>query len=315
MFAESSSLATDKFGILFIMTIDPTLKSTPFADIVGQSYFEEEAEILFSMHSVFRVDHVDEGVDGNGRLFEVRLTLTADHDPQLKLLRESMAEEVKGSTAWDRLGCLLIMVKQLDKAEVLYNRLLPQDQDGDDIAYCNSQLGSIKHGQGDYQEALSYYEKCLDIEEETLPADHPSVATSYNNIGSVYLSMGQYHNALSYYEKSLNIRQKTLSANDPDVTTSYNNMGSVYRSVGKYSKALFYFEKCLAIEQKTLPADHPSLATSYNNIGSVYCSLGEYSKALPLFQRALKSWQRALPLNHPNIQTALSSIAVVKKKL
>ena len=97
--AESSSLAVEKVGILFVMTIDPTRTSTPFADIVQQSCFEDEAEILFSMHSVFRVDQV-EGLDGNRRLFEVRLTLTADHDPQLKLLREYG----RGGEGFDSLG-------------------------------------------------------------------------------------------------------------------------------------------------------------------------------------------------------------------
>ena len=31
--------------------------------------------------------------------------------------------------------------------------------------------------------ALAYYEKTLEIEQKTLPSNHPDLATSYNNIG------------------------------------------------------------------------------------------------------------------------------------
>ena len=100
--ADSSSKATDGVGILFVMTVDTKLTSTPFADITGYSYFdEEEAEVLFSMHSVFRVDQV-EVLEGNDRLIEVRLTLTADDDPQLRLLTETIDQEINGSTGWQR---------------------------------------------------------------------------------------------------------------------------------------------------------------------------------------------------------------------
>ncbi|CAF1669430.1 unnamed protein product [Adineta ricciae] len=43
----------DKVGVLFVITIDPTIAATPFASIRDFTYFGGEAEILFSMHSVF----------------------------------------------------------------------------------------------------------------------------------------------------------------------------------------------------------------------------------------------------------------------
>ena len=40
------------------MTIDPSISATPFANVKNVSYFQEEEEILFSMHSVFRIGQV-----------------------------------------------------------------------------------------------------------------------------------------------------------------------------------------------------------------------------------------------------------------
>ena len=312
LLAKSSSLAVEKVGILFVMTIDPTQTSTPFADIVEQSYFGEEVEVLFSMHSVFRIDQVSD-LDGDGRLFEVRLVLTADDDPQLRLLRESMAEEMEGSTGWDRIAQLLMKVGHLGKVEGIYDMLLEQGVGAEDeqVTY-NHNVGRIKYAQGDYRRALMNCEKkSLDIEQKSLPADHPDLATSYNNLASVYYSMGEYSKALSYCEKCLDVQQKSLPAYHPSVATSYNNIGSVYDSMGEYSKALSYYEKCLDVQQKSLPAYHPSVATSYNNIGSVCKSMGEYSKALSYYEKCLDVRQKSLPAYHPSVAASYNNIGSV----
>ena len=304
-FATESSAKDGAVGVLFVLTIDPALTSTPFADISQFSYFdEEEGEVLFSMHSVFRIARV-EGLDKQGRLWEVQLTLTADDDPQLRLLTERMNEEVQGCTGWKRICSLLISVGQVGKAEELYLTLLEQAPNDSDRGHYNHQLGYIRADQGDYQEALSYYEKCLDMRQKTLPANHPSLATSYNNIGSVYDSMGEYSKALSYYEKCLDMQKKTLPANHPSLATSYNNIGSVYDHMGEYSKALSYYEKCLDMRQKTLPANRPDLATSLGCIGSVYYNMGEYSKALTYYEKCLDMEKKTLPANHPDLATSL----------
>ena len=46
-------------SILFEMTIDPTQSNTPFASIMGASYYEDrEDEVLVSMHTVFRIGEI-----------------------------------------------------------------------------------------------------------------------------------------------------------------------------------------------------------------------------------------------------------------
>ena len=76
--------------------------------------------------------------------------------------------------------------------------------------YC--QIGTMKRNQGEYKEAITFYEKSLEIEKKTLPPNHPNLAVSYNNIGNVYNNMGEYSKALSSHEKALEIRQKSLTS-------------------------------------------------------------------------------------------------------
>ncbi|CAF1606247.1 unnamed protein product, partial [Adineta ricciae] len=301
----------DKVGVLFVITIGPTIGTTPFASIGDFSYFEDEAEILFSMHSVFRVGTIRQVGDKNKLYHEVQLQLTADDDPQLRVLTDRIESEVQGSTGWHRLGKLLLKLGQLHKAEELYTVLLGQTSDNNDRAHYYHQLGYLKGDQGDYKMAIEYYEKALEIREKTLPSNHPHLATSYNNIGALYKNMGEYSKALLFHEKALEIYQKTLPSNHPHLATSYNNIGALYKNIGEYSKALSFYEKALEIREKTLPSNHPHLATSYSCIGGVYDNMGEYSKALLFHEKALEIYQKTLPSNHPHLATSYNNIGAL----
>ena len=181
-FATCALSKTDTVGILFQMSIDPSVSSAPFASIDEVSYFQTEEEILFSMHTVFRIGEIKQ-IDKNNPLYQVELTLTSDDDPQLRMLTEHIREEAGGGTGWQRIGTLLLKISQFDKAEELYTVLLEQTSDEGEKAHYYNHLGYVKNDQGDYEKAIWYYEKALEIRQKTLPPNHPDLATSYNNIG------------------------------------------------------------------------------------------------------------------------------------
>ncbi|CAF3784247.1 unnamed protein product [Adineta steineri] len=309
-FADSISTITNMVGILFVISIDSRISSAPFASIKKFSSFEAEEEILFSMHTVFRIGIIKQMAD-NSQLYEVELQLTADDDKQLRVLTNQIAKEAAGNTGWQRLGNLLLKIGHSDKAEELYNLLLEQTFDESEKALYYHQLGYVKTDQRDQKMAIWYYEKALDICEKILPSNHVTLATSYNNVGAVYDHLGEYSKALSYHEKALNIYEKILPPNYPSLASSYNNIGLVYDNMREYSKALSYYEKALDTYEKTLPSNHPDLATSYNNIGSVYMSMGEYSKTLPYYEKALDIFQKCLPPNHPSLAASYNNIGTV----
>jgi tetratricopeptide (TPR) repeat protein len=313
-FARKVISNPDMVGILFVMTIDPSLSTTPFATITGVSYFKTEEEVLFSMHTIFRIREINSLGDSN-RLWQVELTLTSDNDKDLRVLTDQIREETSSNSGWERLGLLLLRMGQPDKAQQVYEVMLRQASDEDEKAVIYNQLGRVKDEQGQYKEAITFYEQSLAIEEKTLPHTHFNLANTYNNIGEVYRKMGEYSKALSYYEKALEIQQKTLPPTHPSLAGSYNNIGIVYQSMGEYSKALSYYEKDLEISQKTLPPTHPNLAGSYNNIGNVYQSMGEYSKALWYYEKALEIQQRILPSTHPSLADSYNNIGAVYQSM
>ncbi|CAF1475975.1 unnamed protein product [Adineta steineri] len=309
--ACSASQNEDMVGILFVISIDPKIKSSPFASIKEVSYFKEEDEILFSMHTVFRVRAI-KVMDINDQLYQVELQLTSDDDQQLRLLTDRIRKEADGINGWDRLGSLLIKIGQFNKAEELYNVLLKQTSHEDEKQCCYNRLGNIKDGQGDYEKAIEYYEQALEIYQKTLPSNYSGLTVStYGNIGTVYNHMGEYPKALSFYEKALEICQKTLPTNYLSLAILYNNIGNVYDRMGEYSKTLSFYEEALEIYEKTLPSNHPLLAISYNNIGLVYNNMEKNSNALLFFEKALEIQQKTLPSNHPDLASLYANIGSV----
>ncbi|CAF1029291.1 unnamed protein product [Adineta steineri] len=310
-FAQRATINPDQVGVLFIMKINPAQSTTPFASVAGISKFQNEEEVLFSMHSVFRIQNIKQ-MGGNNRLYEVNLTLTADNDPELSRLTDYIRKEsYPGSEGWYRLGLVLWKMGQFDKAEDIYQVLLDQTEDDKNKADIYVHLGMIKDEQGKYEEALTLYKKSLAMYQKTLPPNHLSLASSYNNIGNVHYIMGNYPKALSSHEKAIEIRQQSLPSNHPDLAKSYGNIGLVYADIGNYPKALSSHEKALEIHQQYLPSNHPDLAKSYNNIGLVHYNMGDYPKALSSHEKALKIRQQSLPPNHPELAKSYNNIGLV----
>ncbi|CAF3520198.1 unnamed protein product [Rotaria socialis] len=306
----------DIVGAIFIMTIDQSkisTSNTPFAMIDEHSAIPSEQEILFTMHTVFRVVEIKQTAKNN-RLWEVQLTITDENDPQLSTLTNRIKQEIDGR-GWHRMGKLMLKVGHFDQAEELYNELLVNASTDSDRAFIYHQLGILKYQQGKYPEAAKFYEKYLEIKRKTLPENDASLAATYGSIGLVYKNMGEYSKALEYFKKTIKIKEKSLSPTDPALATSYNNIGLVYDSMGEYSKALESYEKSNKIWEISLPANHPLLATSYNNIGLVYNNMGEYSKALEFYEKSLKIREISLPPNHPNLAQSYNNIGAVYKNM
>ncbi|CAF2958732.1 unnamed protein product [Rotaria sp. Silwood2] len=102
LYAESAGENPELHGILFDITIDPTLTPNPFASLNNVSYYGDmEEEILFSMHTVFRIGDMEQLETG---VLQVKLILTSDDDQQLRILTEYTQHETSYGTQWHRLS-------------------------------------------------------------------------------------------------------------------------------------------------------------------------------------------------------------------
>jgi tetratricopeptide (TPR) repeat protein len=128
--------------------------------------------------------------------------------------------------------------------------------------------------QGNYPEALRYYEESLAIRREV--GDRAGEGTTLNNIGGIYDNQGNYPEALRFYEQSLAILREV--GDRAGEGTTLNNIGLVYRNQGNYPEALRFYKESLAISREV--GDRAGEGYTLNNIGVAYANRGLSNESL-----------------------------------
>jgi tetratricopeptide (TPR) repeat protein len=143
-------------------------------------------------------------------------------------------------------------------------------------------LGTIVHRLSEWDKAIGYYEKSLEISEK-IGYIH-GIATTYGALGLVYADKGEWDIAIDYYEKSLKIKEEIGYIHG--IAAVYGNLGLVYADKGEWDIAIDYYEKSLKISEKT--GNIHGIAAVYGEMGLVYAAIGEWNKAIDCYQNNLK---------------------------
>ncbi|CAF1406927.1 unnamed protein product [Adineta ricciae] len=308
MFTSTGGKSNDMVGVLFVMKVYPNDSSTSFASIKHLSQFEDEDEVLFSMHCICRIDGITP-LKEDDTAFEAEMSLANKYDEELILLTKQIREETEPDAAgWERLSSVLTQIGQCDTAERICRVLLDKTLSQMNEACLQGLLGSIKCRQGQYEEAINLYEQSRKNLLKFFPACHRIVATSYNDIGLAYYGLGDYPKALSSYEQALRITLELCHFDHPDLAKSYTNIGNVHYTMGDHPNALSLYKRALKLQQQSLPSNHPNIASSCINIGCVYSDMGSYPKALSSYERAIQIQLQSLPSNHPQVASSYNNI-------
>lgn len=96
-------------------------------------------------------------------------------------------------------------------------RIIRGEKQINNVLYDAYNLLGIIYGElGQYENAIAYHNKALVIsDDETLPVEFQSKATTYNNIGILYLNSKKYVLARNYFQKGL--EQKNLIIQKPSL--------------------------------------------------------------------------------------------------
>jgi len=90
---------------------------------------------------------------------------------------------------------------------------------------------------GKYERAIVLAKKTIEVAEQNVGPDHPSVATSLNNLAEIYRTQGDYAKAEPLYKRSLSIKEKALGPDHPSVATSLENLAGLYRATKRTAEA------------------------------------------------------------------------------
>ncbi|MBD3264253.1 MAG: tetratricopeptide repeat protein [Candidatus Omnitrophica bacterium] len=105
---------------------------------------------------------------------------------------------------------------------------------GEEQARAYREEGYRLQSLGDFQTALSYYQKAVQID--------PHFYEAYNDLGVVYETLGNDEEALNMYKKALDI--------NPEYLPAYTNLAFLHENIGNIKKATFYWKKRYLLGQE-----------------------------------------------------------------
>jgi len=155
-------------------------------------------------------------------------------------------------------------------------------QAGDDILHARiiSGQAGVYLRIGDYDKALSHYQRALKIQEDKQATD--GIIHSLTGMGNLYSNQGEYDKALSMYDRALELAKPT--GNKRNLSSLMNNVAVLHFMQGNPSQALAIWRKVLAIKREI--GEKPNVAVTWLNIGSALYEQGKFKEALHAYRKA-----------------------------
>ena len=142
-------------------------------------------------------------------------------------------------------------------------------------------LGLIAYGNDDYDEAIDYYNRALEVSDSMKNDSRYSesdiddnLSVIYGSIANVYNMQDKVHLAIHYYQKALPIFEKYGWLESTAIL--YYNIGELYNSMGNSDEARSNYLMAVDAAQKS--GDSLLVAMSHKGLVAIYNDAGDMAK-------------------------------------
>jgi len=164
----------------------------------------------------------------------------------------------------------------------LVKKAIELDEDNIEAILWLSTTYDIDNYKEDYQIALDYGKKALDLAQ--LSNKKHLIGKAFKNLGKISLSYGKLMESLKYYKNSisyfLNVEDKHNESH------SFSQIGKIYNRINEVDSSIAYYEKSIVIENQL--GDKRSLefiSNVYRNLGMRYSDKDDYLTAILYFKK------------------------------
>ncbi len=234
------------------------------------------------------------------RLFlkeENREMALAYHQQLLDEAEKDWREEHQAEILYDLGECHLAMAK-FQEASKAFNDALTLERKRNNqqkIADILNALGYISRRQGQFDQAVDYYQESLRIYKGLgeQPEYLRELADILNNLSNVYRLLGKIDKALTYCQRGLQIRERLSSNNEVSevaIGFSHATLGHIYLYDGDDVNAEKHLKT--ALDAFTRTNNKQGLVACHNRFGQIQMKRGKLDEALDHFKRAFEEATR-----------------------
>lgn len=278
-----------------------------FANVSSQSYYTDEAEIIFDMGLVLRLIKVSVTDDANHKIHIIKM-ITEDSCSIEQQCGEYLGvmERLENCSKPVFFGKIIQTLGKCTWLREYFEQLLSgtiiDSQDVPNIRYilsCQSRfLNNVEDADKHY--SLLKQLTTLSIEES------PQIL---NGRGELLEFNGELSRIGDIYEKALstlNTSNLEESSKQLLLPAVYMNVGEKLMEEGAYDSAREQYEQAQKIYIRLLPRIHPLFADVWIALGNVYRKKNETTEALSCYEKAHILYQQWLPSRHPSVAYSLS---------
>ncbi|MBX0310519.1 MAG: tetratricopeptide repeat protein [Sulfurihydrogenibium sp.] len=181
------------------------------------------------------------------------------------------------------LGSAYYDVGEFDLAYEFLKKAASLEKEEDRLAYICEKIGFILFKKGDFDSALEYYERALELAERVYAIGIKFDAMVYT--AYIYYVQGRIDESLDLYKKSLSFcRDKEFRF------VIFSNIAFLHYMKKEYRKAIKFFEK--AIEIGIQNGFYRRVLEARLDVANVYMDIGDYDTALSYISDVLTDAQK-----------------------
>ena len=163
-----------------------------------------------------------------------------------------------------------------------------------------------------YEEAIPFFEKSAEIEENEHDTTHRSsimLGLCWNMLSANYYNIGNYTEAIRCGTQELEIYKNALGSQHLNYATSLINLSTFNYFIGNYQEAVRLGTQANEILKKNLGEEDPNYILSLKNLTNYNSNIGNYQEAVRLGTQAMEIEKRVLGEEHQNYALSLYHLA------
>jgi tetratricopeptide (TPR) repeat protein len=134
-------------------------------------------------------------------------------------------------------------------------------------------IGIVYHNQKNYDKALEYYFKALELAKDIEYTY--GVSKGLNNVAAIYGIWEEYPKVLRYLRESIDLNLK--AGNLEMLGVNYLNLGYYFQELNHYDSALFYYQEALSLSN--IQDNSASVISAKIFLAEYYLEIGDLTKA------------------------------------
>ena len=224
---------------------------------------------------------------GNIRIWQGKFVESLEDLKRSLAIKQSIKADIHElARTYDFIGDAYRNLDQMKPAMKHYEEMLSLYESSDahrahlNVAKGLSDLAILSRKRGEFDLALSQYQRALHIVEAQANEEPQVLSAALNGIGVIYATTGRYPQALDYFNKLLDNDLKNLPPDHPDIAKVYTNLGILHELMGDFKQSVTLHERALNIKSKSLGEDNPSLIYDYKGLAQVHINIGDIEQTL-----------------------------------